>query len=976
MDRLALQAAPRIPVATYRLQFNRWFPFTAAADVVPYLHRLGVTDCYSSSLLKAAPGSPHGYDVVDPAVLNPELGTEEEFRSFVGALRTHGMGQMLDVVSNHMGIARSANRWWQDVLENGPSSRYAEAFDIDWTPLKRELEGKVLLPILGNLYGTVLENQEIRVACDDGRFVVDYYDHRLPVAPKSSVMILSHRLDAFIGRAGDDSPHAQELQSIITALRHLPGRTDLDPPLVKERYREKEIIRQRLAALLRDSPAVAQFVDDNIRRFNGVPGDPASFDLLDGLLNEQAYRLAYWRVASEEINYRRFFDVNELAAIRMEEESVLEESHGLIFRLVKDGAVTGLRIDHVDGLYDPCRYLARLQSWARTELPEDAGHEPFQSRPLYLVVEKILGREEPLPGDWPVFGTTGYDFLNLVNGLFVDRAQERAMDNVYARFLHHRPSFDDAMYDSKLAIMSASMSSEINVLGHRLNVLSERDRRSRDFTLNSLTHAIREIIACFPIYRTYVTEDPSEPVSERDRAYIRLAVAKAKRRNPTVSGVVFDFVRSLLLKEWDPRSEGHRRDQLRFAMKFQQTTGPVTAKGVEDTAFYLYNRLISLNEVGGDPRQFGVSVEEFHARMRERQASWPWSLSTTSTHDTKRGEDVRARVNVLSELPREWSAHVTRWSRLNRKYKSDVEGRTAPDRNEEYLLYQTLVGAWPWGPPDDAQYGEFCDRIQAYMLKAIKESKVHTGWINPNEPYEAAVHRFVAAVLNRNPANQFLADFLPFQARVAQYGVWNSLAQVLLKITAPGVPDLYQGTEWWDLSLVDPDNRRPVDFAARAAMVDDLARRIETDGDRGRLVRELIRTRHDGRIKLYLTMTALRFRRAQADTFLHGAYVAAEAVGAKAGHLCAYLRRHRNTQVVVMVPRLIAGLVTDAADVPVGSPVWADTAVRFPSDVQAAHYRNVLTGDTVTSKNEGGRQIIPASDALTDCPVALLERIE
>ncbi len=975
MDRVAFQAAPRIPVATYRLQFNRMFPFTVAAEIVPYLHRLGVTDCYASSILKAMPGSLHGYDVVDPTVLNPELGTEEDFRSFVGALQAHEMGQILDVVSNHMGIAQSANRWWQDVLENGPSSRYAEVFDIDWTPLKRELEGKVLLPILGNLYGTVLENQDIRLACEDGRFLIHYYDHTLPVAPKASVMILTHELDALIERAGEDSPYLQELQSIVTALRHLPGRTDLDPPLIRERYREKEIIRQRLAALMRDSPTIAEFVEANILRFNGTPGDPTSFDLLDGLLNEQAYRLAYWRVASEEINYRRFFDINELAAIRMEEEAVLSESHGLIFRLVKEGSVTGLRIDHVDGLYDPARYLGRLQAWARTELPAQADDAQAGARPLYIVVEKILSREEPLPDDWPTYGTTGYDFLNLVNGLFVNRAHERAMDNVYARFIHGRPSFEDLMYESKLAIMSASMSSEINVLGHRLNLLSERDRRSRDFTLNSLTHAIREIIACFPIYRTYVTEDPSAPVSDRDRAYIRLAVAKAKRRNPTVSGLVFDFVRSLLLKEWDDRTERHRREQLQFAMKFQQTTSPVTAKGVEDTAFYLYNRLVSLNEVGGDPRQFGLSVAEFHARMRERQASWPWSLSATSTHDTKRSEDVRARINVLSEVPREWSGLVNRWSRLNRKYKTDVEGQMAPDRNEEYLLYQTLIGAWPWGPLDDEQYGQFCDRIQAYMTKAVKESKMHTSWINPNEPYEAAVQRFIAAILNRQAANPFLASFLPFQSRVAQFGIWNSLAQVLLKITTPGIPDWYQGTELWDLSLVDPDNRRPVDFSRRAAILHDLARRVEDGMDRRGLVRELIKSREDGRIKFYLTMTALTYRRAHADTFLRGEYLPAETVGGKADYLCAYVRQHRSDQVVVIVPRLITGLVADATEVPVGSPVWMDTAVRFPSDAQAAHYRNVLTGDSVTSKNEAGRQVIPAADALSDCPVALLERI-
>lgn len=969
---MTASATPRIPVATYRVQLNCSFPFAAAREVVPYLHDLGITDWYASSVLTAMPGSAHGYDVVDPTKLNPELGTEEDFQQFVGTLRAHGMGQILDVVSNHMGIAQSANRWWQDVLENGPSSRYADVFDIDWTPLKRELEGKVLLPILGDLYGTVLENREIRLTYGDGRFVIRYYDHALPVAPKPSAMILTHGLDALMARVSEESPQLQELQSIVTALRHLPSRTDVAPESVRERYREKEIIRQRLAALVRDSPTVAEFVEGNVRRFNGTPGDPASFDLLDALLNEQAYRLAYWRVASEEINYRRFFDINELAAIRMEQDTVLLESHRLIFRLVEQGAVTGLRIDHVDGLYDPGRYLHRLQAMARNDAEPVAG-EPAAGGPLFVVVEKILGAEEPLPADWRAYGTTGYDFLNLVNGLFVDGKHERAMDQVYERFLHDRPSFDELMYDSKKLIMTASMSSEINVLGHRLNILSERDRRSRDFTLNSLTHAIREIIACFPVYRTYVTDGP-EPVSDRDQAYIRLAVARAKRRNPAVSGVVFDFVRSLLLKEWDDRTHEHRREQLEFVMKFQQTTSPVTAKGVEDTAFYRYNRLVALNEVGGDPRRFGLSVGDFHARMQARRRSWPWSLSATSTHDTKRSEDVRARINVLSELPLEWRSLVTRWSRLNRAYKRDVDGQPAPDRNDEYLFYQTLVGAWPFGTMEDDEYRAFGERMQAYMTKAAREAKVHTSWVNPNEAYETAVHRFVGAVLDRGPGNGFPAAWLPFQARVAQYGIWNSLAQLLLKITAPGVPDWYQGTELWDFSLVDPDNRRPVDFTARAAILRTLTQRLNAEDDRRNLVRELIDTRQDGRIKLYVTVAGLQYRRAHADTFLHGEYLPAETAGGKAEHLCAFVRRRGRAAVVVAVPRLVAGLVREADTVPVGSPVWDDTVVRLPLPSPAG-YRNVLTGDTMTSKEEAGRQVLRVADVFGDCPVALLERI-
>src|SRR5215813_1794675 len=669
---------PRIPTATYRLQFNHTFTFVDAARIVPYLHALGISDCYASSYLMAVPGSPHGYDIIDPTTLNPDLGTEHDFRTFTDSLVRHGMGQLLDVVPNHMGIAKSCNTWWLDVLENGPGSRYAKFFDIDWNPIKAELEGKVLLPILGEQYGTVVENQEIALEYHEGRFVIRYEDHQLPIDPKSSLMILSLRLDELIGREQLDNPHVREFQSILTAIRHLPTRNDLDPVRVEERYREKEIIKGRLTRIMDESQTVRAFAQENVAIFNGIKGDEKSFDLLDQLLSQQVYRLAYWRVASDEINYRRFFDVNELAAIRMEDPAVFHSSHQLIFHLLKERAVTGLRIDHVDGLYDPSTYLWQLQTWAKTELaPEDDEAE----RPLFLLVEKILTRDETLPTHWPIWGTTGYDFLNLVNGLFVDSSHEQAFNTLYARIIGTRVNFEDLAYASKQLIMQASMSSEVNVLGFQLDQLSEMNRRFRDFTLNSLIHAIREIIACFPVYRTYVTAD-EEPVMDRDRSYIQLAVARAKRRNPALSGLVFDFVQALLFKQITYHNARERHDQLQFVMKFQQITGAVMAKGTEDTAFYLYNRFVSLNEVGGDPLQFGISVPSFHERMRQRRALWPGNISATSTHDTKRSEDVRARINIISEMPQVWKAHVQRWSQLNKRFKIEADGTLAPDRNE------------------------------------------------------------------------------------------------------------------------------------------------------------------------------------------------------------------------------------------------------------------------------------------------------
>lgn len=963
---------PKIPAATYRLQFNNTFTFVDAAHIVPYLHALGISDCYASSYLMAVPGSPHGYDIVDPTTLNPDLGTEQDFQIFADSLAQHDMGQILDVVPNHMGISKSCNAWWQDVLENGPSAHYASFFDIDWRPVKAELEGKVLLPILGEQYGTVVENQEIILEYDEGRFFFRYFDHQLPVDPKHSAMILALRLDELISRTQSEDLHVQELQSILTALRHLPDRNEADPAQVAERYREKEIVKRRLSRIMNESQTVQKFIQDNVAIYNGTKGDSKSFDLLDQLLSHQVYRLAYWRVASEEINYRRFFDINELAAVRMEDPAVFLSSHELILQLLKNGAATGLRIDHVDGLYDPSTYLGQLQTWAKTNLAPSAGEG---ERPIFLVVEKILTKEETLPVQWPVYGTTGYDFLTLVNGLFVDGSHEQAFNRLYARFIGNHLSFEDCAYESKQLIMRASMSSEINVLGYQLNHLSEMNRRFRDFTLNSLIHAIREIIACFPVYRTYVTPG-EEPVMDRDRSYIRLAVSRAKRKNPALSGLVFDFVQDILLKQASYHHERERHDQLRFAMKFQQITGTVMAKGAEDTAFYVYNRLASLNEVGGDPLQFGISVQTFHERMRQRRAHWPASMCTTSTHDTKRSEDVRARINVLSEIPQDWKARILRWSALNKGYKTEVDGMLAPDRNEEYLLYQTLIGAWPFHAMDEDECQSLSDRIQAYMAKALKEAKIHTSWVNPNHAYDQAVRDFIERILVRASPNPFLADFLPFQREIARHGVYNSLSQVLLKIAAPGIPDFYQGAELWDFSLVDPDNRRPVDYKMRAGFLAGFQSIREIQGsDQRRFVQELLATVSDGRIKMYMTTVGLHYRRAHASLFLSGEYVPLKVEGTKKKHVCAFARIYEDRAVVAIVPVLLRGLCRETESFPFDPSLWEDTWVIVPSWRPASCYRNLLTGEILSSTETEGKQSLRLAEILGSCPVALLERM-
>jgi len=1001
---MEIDGGPRIPLASYRLQFNRSFTFEDATRLAPYLHALGISDLYASSYFAARPGSLHGYDIVDHAALNPEIGSLETYDRMVAALSERGMGQILDVVPNHMGIAAGANPWWNDVLENGRSSPYADFFDIDWKPSEPHLGDKVLLPILGDQYGRVLENQELTLELEEGAFRVRYYDTRLPVEPRSGMTVLNHGLALLTEALGEGSADAQEYQSIITALGNLPLAPETAPERVRERMREKEVVRRRLHQLALGSLAVQACLDETLRGFNGKRGDPRSFDLLDGLLSEQPYRLAHWRVAGEEINYRRFFDVNELAAIRMEVPAVFQATHRFILDLVGAGKVTGLRIDHPDGLFEPRRYFLRLQrerfaQLAQTRLAADnasarsardaavseaadawntrCADDPSQRgcRPLYVVAEKVLGRGERLPGQWAIHGTTGYEFLNLIGGLFIDHSNARALAQASEAFTGERRPYADIVYESKKLIMEVSMSSELAVLGHALRRLAEKSRYSRDFPRKSLTDALREVIACFPLYRTYI-EDATREVDLQDRACIEVAVAFAKRRNPATSVSIFDFVKDvLLLHAPDTADDAYRREQRAFVQKFQQMTSPITAKGVEDTAFYRYLRLISLNEVGGEPEQFGVSVEEFHRQCALRQEAWPGALSTTATHDTKRGEDVRARLHVLSEVPRAWRAAVRRWQRENRRHARRIDGQTVPGRNDEYLLYQTLLGAWPLGTPSADERAEFTARIAAYMAKASKEAKVNTSWVSPNDVYDEALRRFIEQVLDPAASAQFLADFTAFREPLAGPGMVNGLAQVLLKITAPGVPDFYQGTEFWDLNLVDPDNRRPVHWSARTRALADLRTRIEST-DLKDLARELIQGWPDGRVKLYVIHRALSCRRAAPRLFQTGSYLPLATEGSHAAHVCAFARRSGAAAVVVAVPRLTTRLTGDGARLPLGDNVWADTHILIPPEIGDGVYVDVFTGVERRATPGNGGFTLAVGDVLADFPVALLERKE
>jgi len=949
----------RVPVSTYRLQFHRGFTFRDARDLVPYLSRLGITECYCSPLLAACPGSSHGYDICDHSRLNPEYGSREDFDSFTNALASHSMGLILDFVPNHMGIDPSANRWWKNVLESGPSSPHAKYFDIDWDPVKTELKEKVLLPVLGEQYGVALESGQLQVHFQEGAFSLHYFDRNWPLNPRQIRKLLRHNLEALEAACKPEDPDLREFLSILFHLDHMPAYTETDPRLVLERHREKEIARDRLAKLARESLRIRRHIEENIRKFNGQPENPQSYDLLHDLLEAQAYRLSYWRTALHEINYRRFFDINELAAIRMEDSEVFQATHSLVLELIRQGVVTGLRLDHVDGLFDPSEYLHRLVS--------SCGHD----RVLYLVGEKILSAGEPLCQDWPIHGTTGYDFLNDLNGLFVDPQNAQAFRKLYFRFVGHEERFADVGYESKRVIVTASMVSELNMLARELNRISEVNRRFRDFTLASLQEALREVVACFPTYRTYCS---AKGWDEFDQKTVDTAVARALRRNPAMEASIFEFLRQLLLPTPGailPEEQYQRGVQ--FAMKFQQYTGPVQAKGMEDTAFYRYGVLLSLNEVGGEPARFGRLPDEFHRANLERLQSWPLSMLATSTHDAKRGEDARARLNVLSEIPEEWRTMVFRWARANAGMRALVNGSPAPDHSDEYIFYQTLVSTWPADreEPDP----ELVERLRQFMLKAIKEKKVHTSWINPSEPYDNATADFVRRTLTGSHAKRFLRLFVPFAHRIAWLGMLNSLSQVILKIASPGVPDFYQGTELWDLNLVDPDNRRPVDYDRRRRYLEQIEPLLNgTDQPTltGDTVREMLTHGEDGRIKLFVTAAGLRLRRNLPNLFLEGVYTPLSAEGERKDHIVAFARIHEGQSILAVAPRLIASLVGQQRVLPLGVELWQNTSVILPSEVASHKYRNIFTGESVRTTGGAEHAALSLRDVLADCPVALL----
>jgi (1->4)-alpha-D-glucan 1-alpha-D-glucosylmutase len=924
--RASALAAPA-PRATYRVQFHKDFTFDDAARIVPYLAKLGVSHLYASPVHKARPGSTHGYDIVDHSAINPELGGEDGFRRLTDTLKEHNLGLVLDIVPNHMGVGGSDNTSWLAMLEWGELSPLSRAFDIDWERLGAN--HKVVVPFLGDLYGEALEKGELKLTFDqaEGSFSVWHWEHRFPVCPLSYPIVLDRALAAL--PEGEDNGRA-ELIGISERLRTMgeeaaPERRAAFP-------QECDSLKARLAQVVEHSPALQQAIERAVSLVNGAPGIPESFGTLHRILEAQSYRLAYWRVAASDINYRRFFDINGLAGLRVEDQEIFERSHATLFQLVREGRIQGLRIDHIDGLADPEGYARALQ----------AAVGPG----FYIVVEKILEPGEELR-PWPIAGTTGYDVLNLLDGVFVETATADRFEEIYRDATGLEGRYETLLTQAKTEILETSFASELEVLVSDLKRLADSDRRTRDYTIFAIRRALSEIIALFPVYRSYLTD--AEPAPE-DSALIEETVEAAKRGSVLPDRTVHDFAKAALLGSLERDADLVRR----FRRRFQQLTGPVMAKSLEDTLFYRYVRLVALNEVGGDPGHFGMPVEEFHRANGERIRVWPHAMVATSTHDTKRGEDARARLLALSEMPDIWSEALARWDTVATPHLTLVEGDEAPDRNDRYLLLQAILGAWPVELLDDASddnvIAAFSRRIEEYATKALRESKRHTSWVHVNEAYESATLDLIRKVLA--PSSLFLNEFRDLASRLAFVGMLTSLSRTVLKFTIPGVPDLYQGTERWDLSLVDPDNRRPVDYEARIRELDD-----------GKPFDALVARWRDGRIKQRLTTRLLADRAEAPALYASGDYEPVRVHGPQAHHLLAFTRTCGAERLAVIVPRLFGG-VAQANELPVGESVWTTTHADLP----AGQWRDLASGLTVEIGENGS----PVSELFKILPLSIL----
>jgi (1->4)-alpha-D-glucan 1-alpha-D-glucosylmutase len=925
-----------VPTSTYRIQFSPQFGFRELRAILPYLENIGISHIYASPIFAARHGSSHGYDVIDPNQVNSELGGSKDFEDLIADVRTRGMGWIQDIVPNHMAFD-SQNRMLMDALEYGEYSPFFRFFDIDWNHPYENLSGKVLAPFLGKFYADCLESGELQLEYGEKGFAVTYFDLRLPLAISSYAALLAHGLGSLEHTPGSASPEYRNIAELIGGFRELAHLQD-----ASEVRSRGEALKQSLWRSSTENAAVREYIQNLLQTYNGEREKPDSYTLLDSLLSQQRFRLSFWKVATEEINYRRFFNINQLICLRIEDEAVFQTTHALVFRLLWQNTIDGVRVDHIDGLYDPHNYLRRMR----------------ESAPgAFIVVEKILDPQEELPL-WPIQGTTGYDFLNYVNGLLCERDNDKALEKTYFKFIGRILSYETLVAEKKRQFLGRHMAGDIDRLALMLRAVSARDRYARDITLYGLRRALVELLTFFPVYRTYVTATTFE---DRDRRIIETAIRRASEATPALV-LELQFIGRFLALQYSAHStEEERHAWVDFLMRFQQLTGPLMAKGFEDTVLYIYAKLLSLNEVGGNARKMGASPVEFHHFNKQRSSLWTHSLNATATHDTKRGEDARARISALSEMPDEWRQHVQLWRRVNRKFKAGPRTAEIPDANDEYVLYQTLVGSFPL---DFTPSVEFTDRITAYMIKAVREAKVHTAWLKPDDAYEDGFALFIRTILESNEDNPFLKDFIPFQRSVARIGALNSLFQVALKLTCPGIPDFYQGTELWDFSFVDPDNRRPVDFQEREKTLQRVRQEHGMKPPEA-FFRELLRQYEDGAVKMYVTETLLRLRRELPELFALGDYTPLPTDGVHRSRLTAFIRRQDGNSVLVAVPRTVLRM-TSSGEPPLGPEIWKDTNIELSPEFPSI-WQNRFSDEQVELR---GR--ITAGELLAHFPIAVL----
>ncbi len=901
-----------IPRSTYRLQFNSSFRFSSASGIMDYLSKLGISDVYASPIFYAKKGSAHGYDVVEPNQINPELGTEDEFNLLIDLVKKKGMHWLQDFVPNHMAF-NIENRMLIDLLENGANSRYVNFFDIDWNHHHAGMKNRILAPFLGKFFQEALENGEIRINYDEEGLSINYYETRLPLKIESYADVFSFRLDKLRNKLGRNDPDFIRYMGVLFVIKSLPTAEDID-----ERYNQIKFIKGIIWELYSNNNSIKDFIDEDLKIFNGIKGITESFDLLDKLLSQQNFRIAFWKVANEEINYRRFFNVNELISLRVENEDVFNRIHSFILKLIREDKISGLRIDHIDGLYDPSTYLSNIRERAKD---------------IFLVVEKILEFDENIPGFWPVQGTTGYDYLNFVNEVFCKRKNNQRFSAFYNKFSGLNKSYEQIVVEKKKLIIQTRMAGDVENLAILIEEISSKDRFGVDITLHGVKEALEEILTHFPIYRTYISGRKNR---KTDKKYLSEVIEKVKNENQLLSKE-FQFIGSLLTKDYSEKFTIEQKDKsLDFLMRFQQLTGPIMAKGFEDTVLYVFNRLISLNEVGGNPDKFGISLNEFYNFNKKRFLNWRHSINASSTHDTKRGEDVRARINVLSEIPEEWIKKVRIWNRINRQFKKFKNNYFIPDNNLEYFIYQTLIGSYPF---NSVEIKKYLQRIKQYLSKAMREAKEHSSWTQVDTEYESAVYSFIENIFDNS---EFFDDFLSFQKKIAFFGVYNSLSQVLLKITSPGIPDFYQGTELWDLFLVDPDNRQPVDYNLRR---DFLTEVIEKDTEeRISYLQNILKNPSDGKIKIFMVYKALQLRNEKPEIFNEGNFIPIEAGGKYKENIIVYARNTEDDFVITIVPRFLTNIVEEN-NLPVDRDIWDDTYIKLNKINPGSSIKNYFSGE-------------------------------